>query len=121
MGIVLLGMSGLTAMGMNGAVMQMFNHGTGTAMLFLLVGVIYDRAHHRDIDGFGGLGVKMPIYTAFVSVAFFAGLGLPGLSSFISEVFSFLGAFGSETFNLKVITIISASGIILTAVLLGTL
>lgn len=115
MGIVLLGMAGLTSLGMNGAVMQMFNHGTGTAMLFLLVGVIYDRAHHRQIDGFGGLAVRMPIYAAVVSLAFFAGLGLPGLSSFISEAFSFLGAFGSEMFDLKAITIVSTIGIILTA------
>ncbi|MCG8607133.1 NADH-quinone oxidoreductase subunit M, partial [bacterium] len=115
MGIVLLGMSGLTSLGMNGAVMQMFNHGTGTAMLFLLVGVIYDRAHHRQIDGFGGLAVRMPIYAAVVALAFFAGLGLPGLSSFISEAFAFLGAFGSTVFNLKAITIVSTIGIILTA------
>ncbi|MFQ5823830.1 MAG: NuoM family protein [bacterium] len=115
MGIVMLGMAGLTSLGMNGAVMQMFNHGTVTAMLFLLVGVIYDRAHHRDIDGFGGLAVRMPIYAGVVSVAFFAGLGLPGLSSFISEAFSFLGAFGSKMFNLKAITIISTLGIVLTA------
>jgi NADH-quinone oxidoreductase subunit M len=115
MGICLLGMSGLTSLGMNGAVMQMFNHGTGTAMLFLLVGVIYDRAHHRDIDGFGGLAVRMPIYAAVVSLAFFAGLGLPGLSSFISEAFSFLGAFGSKIFDLRAITIISTIGIVLTA------
>lgn len=115
MGIVLLGMSGLTSLGMNGAVMQMFNHGTGTAMLFLLVGVIYDRAHHRQIDEFGGLAVRMPIYAAVVSLAFFAGLGLPGLSSFISEAFSFLGAFGSEMFDLRAITVISTLGIIITA------
>ncbi len=115
MGIVLLGMSGLTSMGMNGAVMQMFNHGTGTAMLFLLVGVIYDRAHHRQIEGFGGLANQMPIYTALVSIAFFAGLGLPGFSSFISEAFSFLGAFGSEAFDLRLITIISTLGIVITA------
>ena len=115
MGIVLLGMSGLTSLGMNGAVMQMFNHGTGTAMLFLLVGVIYDRAHHRDIDGFGGLFVRMPIYGGIMALAFFAGLGLPGLSSFISEAFSFLGAFGSEVFDLRWITVISTIGIIITA------
>jgi len=115
MGIVLLGMSGLTVLGMNGAVMQMFNHGTGTAMLFLLVGVIYDRAHHRQIDGFGGLAVRMPVYAAVMSVAFFGALGLPGLSGFISEAFSFLGAFGSKMFDLKIITLISTLGIILTA------
>jgi NADH-quinone oxidoreductase subunit M len=115
MGVVLLGMSGLTPLGMNGAVLQMFNHGTVTAMLFLLVGVIYDRAHHRDVEGFGGLSNKMPIYTGVITVAFFANLGLPGLSSFISEAFSFLGAFSSETFDLKVYTIISTLGIVLTA------
>ena len=64
MGYVLLGMAALNAAGINGAVLQMFNHGTITAMLFLLVGVIYDRAHHREINGFGGLGAEMPVYTA---------------------------------------------------------
>ena len=70
----------------------MFNHGTITAMLFLLVGVIYDRAHHRDIDGFGGLASIMPVYTGVTGFAFFAALGLPGLSAFISEVLVLLGA-----------------------------
>jgi len=115
MGVVMLGMSGLTPLGMNGAVLQMFNHGTVTAMLFLLVGVIYDRAHHRDVEGFGGLAQRMPIYTGIVTVAFFANLGLPGLSSFISEAFSFLGAFSSTTFNLKIYTIIATLGIVLVA------
>ena len=115
MGVVLLGMAGLTSLGMNGAVLQMFNHGIVSGMLFLLVGVIYDRAHHREIDGFGGLGVQMPIYTGIASLAFFANLGLPGLNNFISEAFSFLGAFGSEAFNLKIFAIVGTSGIILTA------
>ena len=55
MGYVMLGIASFTAAGINGAVLQMFNHGTITAMLFILVGVIYDRAHHREINGFGGL------------------------------------------------------------------
>ncbi|MBI4041716.1 MAG: NADH-quinone oxidoreductase subunit M [Deltaproteobacteria bacterium] len=111
MGYVLLGMSVFTVEGIHGAVFQMFNHGTTTAMLFLLVGVIYDRVHHRKIDGFGGLGNVVPIYTAFVSLAFFASLGLPGLSSFISEILVFLGSF-------KVypsLTIVATLGIILNA------
>ena len=58
MGYVMLGMAAFTPQGINGAVLQMFNHGTITGMLFLLVGVIYDRAHHRDIDGFGGLAAS---------------------------------------------------------------
>src|ERR1700737_2147633 len=85
MGYVMLGMASFSAAGINGAVLQMFNHGTITAMLFILVGVIYDRAHHRDIDGFGGLAQRMPVYATITGFAFFAGMGLPGLSAFISE------------------------------------
>ncbi len=111
MGIVLLGMAAMTKAGMSGAIFQMFNHGTVTAMLFLSVGVIYDRAHHREIDGFGGLASRMPIYSGIVAVAFFAGLGLPGLSSFISEAMSFIGAFPVYT----TLTIIATLGIVLNA------
>ena len=113
MGIVLLGMAALNTQGMLGAVFQMFNHGTITAMLFLIVGVIYDRAHTRDLDAFGGLALTMPKYTGIMMVAFFAALGLPGLSGFISEAFSFLGAFQVD--QLRVITIASTLGIVLTA------
>ena len=111
MGYVMLGMAAFTPAAMNGAVFQMFNHGTITAMLFLIVGVIYDRAHHRDIDGFGGLASQTPIYAGITSLAFFAALGLPGLSGFISEALVFLGAFPKW----PVITILSTSGIVLTA------
>ena len=111
MGIVLLGMSAMNTQGMMGAVFQMFNHGTITAMLFLIVGVIYDRAHTRDLDAFGGLAITMPKYTGIMTVAFFAALGLPGLSGFISEAFSFLGAF--QTF--RILTMIATLGIVLTA------
>jgi len=113
MGFVLLGMSGLNTIGISGAILQMFNHGTITAMLFLIVGVIYDRAHIRDLDAFGGLGKQMPIYTGFVTVAFFAAIGLPGLSGFISEALVFLGGFGSAT--TRVFTAISTLGILLGA------
>ncbi len=92
MGYVMLGMSSFTAAGINGAVLQMFNHGTITAMLFILVGVIYDRAHHREIGGFGGLASQMPVYAGITGFAFFAALGLPGLSAFISEVLVLIGA-----------------------------
>ena len=92
MGYVMLGIAALTEAGINGAVLQMFNHGTITAMLFLLVGVIYDRTHHRDIGGFGGLASQMPIYAALTGFAFFAAMGLPGLSAFISEVLVLIGS-----------------------------
>jgi len=113
MGFVMLGMASLNTMGISGAILQMFNHGTITAMLFLIVGVIYDRAHTRDLDSFGGLGKQMPIYTGFVTVAFFAAIGLPGLSGFISEALVFLGGFGNGT--TRILAIISTLGILLGA------
>ncbi|SUZ93591.1 uncharacterized protein METZ01_LOCUS46445 [marine metagenome] len=124
MGYALLGMAAVVAAGsmnggdlkaaqagLSGAVFQMFNHGTISAMLFILVGVIYDRAHHRDIDGFGGLAGHMPIYTGITALAFFAGLGLPGLSGFISEAMCLIGAFPV----FKTIVIVSTIGILLNA------
>jgi NADH-quinone oxidoreductase subunit M len=111
MGIVVLGIAALNTQGVTGAIFQMFNHGTITAMLFLIVGVIYDRAHTRGLDEFGGLANQMPRYFAIMSIAFFAALGLPGLSGFISEAFAFLGAF--QTY--RWITIASTLGIVLTA------
>ncbi|MGC9327907.1 MAG: complex I subunit 4 family protein [Candidatus Hinthialibacter sp.] len=118
MGIVMLGMAAMTREGMNGAVLQMFNHGTITAMLFLLVGVVYDRAHHRDIDGFGGLAKNMTTYAGFTAVAFFAALGLPGFSGFISEILCFIGGFMSSFLAVKIIAVLGTSGILLGAVYL---
>ncbi len=111
MGYVMLGMASFTTQGINGAVLQMFNHGTITGMLFLLVGVIYDRAHHRDIEGFGGLAAIMPVYTGVTALAFFASMGLPGLSGFISEVLVLLGTWQ----KFPVLAILGASGVVLTA------
>jgi len=124
MGYALLGMAAVVAAGamngenilaaqagLSGAVFQMFNHGTISAMLFILVGVVYDRAHHRDIEGFGGLAKQMPIYAGVTMVAFFAGLGLPGMSGFVSEFLSFVGAFPV----FRVIVILSTLGILLNA------
>jgi NADH-quinone oxidoreductase subunit M len=111
MGYVMLGMAAMNTEGMVGAIFQMFNHGTITAMLFMIVGVIYDRSHTRGLDDFGGLANKMPIYTGIMTIAFFAAIGLPGLSGFISEALVFLGAF--QTY--PVLTCISGLGIILGA------
>ena len=111
MGYCLLGIAGMTAAGFSGAVLQMINHGIISGALFLLVGVIYDRAHTRDISAFGGLAVKVPVYAGIMSLTCFASLGLPGLSGFISEFMCFLGAFSAW----KVATTISVLGIIATA------
>lgn len=113
MGYVLLGMASLTTTGVNGAIFQMFNHGTITAMLFLIVGVVYDRAHTRGIYDFGGLATKLPVYTGFVTVAFFAAIGLPSMSGFVSEALVFVGSFGVET--TRTIAMISTLGILLGA------
>jgi len=110
MGYVLLGMAAINTEGMSGALFQMFNHGTITAMLFLLVGVIYDRAHSRQIEKFGGLSSYMPVYSGILTMAFFASLGLPGLSGFISEAFVFVGSFSSEV--TRPIAIVSVLGIV---------
>ncbi|MCB9833676.1 MAG: NADH-quinone oxidoreductase subunit M [Planctomycetes bacterium] len=96
MGFVMLGLAALTDAGVQGAALQMFNHGLSSAMMFLIVGVIYDRAHHRNLDKFGGIGTQMPYYTGIATLGFFASLGLPGLNGFISEALVFMGAWDSQ-------------------------
>jgi NADH-quinone oxidoreductase subunit M len=81
------------AIAMNGAVFQMFNHGIITGALFFLVGVIYERAHTRDLKAFGGLASKVPYYYGIMLVAGLASLGLPGLAGFWGEFFVFRGTF----------------------------
>lgn len=99
MGFVLLGAASQTTEGISGAMMQMVSHGFLSAMLFFIVGIVYNRVHDRDIYDFRGLGSLMPRYTAFVMIAFFASLGLPGFSTFIAEAFSLTGAFKSCAVN----------------------
>ena len=111
MGFVLLGMAAFTPQALSGAVLQMWTHGIVSPMLFLIVGVIYDRAHHREIEGFGGLAARVPEYTALMGLAFFASMGLPGLCGFISEFLCFLGAFQVWKYYVAVATI----GILVTA------
>jgi len=98
-------------MGMNGAMFQMIAHGVSSAGMFFMVGVIYDRVHHRDLNQFGGLFGLMPLYSGLAAGIFFAGLGLPGLCGFIGEVFVVL-----STWNFSpVLAIVAASGVIITA------
>ncbi len=93
MGFVLLGLSAMNANGINGAILQMFTHGTITAMMFLFVGVVYDRTHTREIAKLGGLGQQMPIAGAFFVAISMAGVAVPGMNSFVSEFLVFAGAF----------------------------
>lgn len=99
MGFVLLGFASFTSEGVAGAIYQMFSHGIISAMLFLLVGVIYDRTHDRTITNYSGLSIRMKKYTVFVMIGFFASMGLPGFSGFIAEILVFLGAFRAPTAN----------------------
>ncbi len=111
MGFSLLGMASMTQTGISGAVFNLFTHGIISSMLFLIVGVIYDRAHHREIEKFGGLATVIPEYTAVMGLAFFASLGLPGLCGFISEFMVFSGTFPTYT----TLVVISAISVIITA------
>ncbi|WP_438033349.1 complex I subunit 4 family protein [Sorangium sp. So ce204] len=111
MGFTLLALGAMTPQGIQACLVQMFNHGLITGMLFTLVGVVYDRVHTRDIDRFGGLASEMPLYTALVGFAFMASLGLPGLSGFWGEAMTFIGAFP----RYRALTILAAVGVILTA------
>ena len=122
MGYVMLGIAAASAgyglgtamdktMALNGAMLQMFAHGLITGALFLLVGVIYERTHNRDLDQFGGLGARIPIYGGLLAFMALASLGLPGLAGFVAEFFVFRGALGVYT----VITALAGLGIILNA------
>lgn len=111
MGFVLLGIAALTPQGLSGAWFVVIAHGIISPMLFLIVGVVYDRAHHRQIEGFGGLAKQVPEYTGLMGLAFFASLGLPGLAGFVGEVTVFLGAFPVH----PIFVAIGATAVIITA------
>jgi NADH-quinone oxidoreductase subunit M len=114
LGFVVLGTVALTTQGLQGGVIQMVNHGLTTGALFLLVGMIYDRRHTRQIADYGGLGTVMPIFAGFFLFTAFASVGLPGLNGFIGEFKILLGSY----LTLPVLTIIAASGVVLAAVYL---
>ena len=122
MGLVMIGIGSvgvsegvLTVTGLNGAAMQLFTHGTITGLLFLGVGLVYEKAHTRYIPDLGGLANRMPFVAAAILVAGLASLGLPGTSGFVSEVLVFLGAFRAFAWPtaLAVLGIILAAGYIL--------
>ena len=127
MGFVTLGAAMMTPAAVNGALFMMIAHGITSAMMFFLVGVVYDRAHHRDLTRFGGLATTMPVYAGFSSVGFFANLGLPGLCGFVGEVMVLIGAFtaarngsilrshGATAGQIYPFAVIACFGVILTA------
>jgi NADH-quinone oxidoreductase subunit M len=129
MGFVTLGAAVMTTAAVNGALFMMIAHGVTSAFMFFIVGVVYERAHHRELARFGGLATTMPVYTGFSTVACFANLGLPGLCGFIGEVMVLIGAFqaakpdsiimqatgGAAYPAIMTLAVISCFGVILTA------
>jgi NADH-quinone oxidoreductase subunit M len=111
MGFVLLGVSALTPVALNGAVLQLFAHGLITGALFLLVGLVYDRTHTRSIREMGGLAQRMPYLAAAWVIAAFASAGLPGFAGFIAEFEIFIGSFGVH----KIGTFLAVFGVVLSA------
>jgi len=113
MGFVMLGIASLTPEGINGAIAVMFSHGVVTGMLFLLVGMVYERTHTRVIEDVSGLSAQVPVAAGLLAFASFASLGLPGLSGFVGEFLSLLGAWKSAIPAAWVV--VAAVGVLLAA------
>ncbi len=118
LGFVMLGLFALNPQGIQGGILQMVNHGISTGALFLLVGMIYERRHTREMDDFGGLWKVMPVYGALTLVVTLSSMGLPGLNGFAGEFPILLGAFGSEAIGSPWYAGLAALGVILAAVYL---
>ena len=107
----MLGLYALNSQGIAGAMLQMLNHGISTGALFLLVGMIYERRHTRQIADFGGLWKPMPVYRAVFLIVMLSSIGLPGTNGFVGEFLMLLGAFRTES----VWAAVAAIGVILSA------
>jgi NADH-quinone oxidoreductase subunit M len=116
LGFVVLGLFALNEQGIQGGILQMVNHGLSTGALFLIVGMIYERRHTREMDAFGGLWKIMPIYGVFTLIVTLSSMGLPGLNGFVGEFTILLGSFGSEAINSAWFTGFAALGVILAAI-----
>jgi len=116
MGFVMLGLASFTVIGTQGAMLQMLNHGISTGALFLLVGMIYDRAHTRMIADFGGVAVKMPVFTAFFLIVTLSSIGLPLTNGFVGEFWILNGTFLSGFTWGRLYACLATSGVLLGAV-----
>src|SRR5688572_27630541 len=116
LGFVMLGLFAFTPEAMQGSLLQMVNHGISTGALFLLVGMIYERAHTRYIQQFGGVARVMPIFAAIFGIVMFSSLGLPGTNGFIGEFLILVGTFKQEALGFQPFAIVAALGVILGAV-----
>lgn len=118
LGFVVLGIFAFNAEALQGAVIQMINHGLSTGALFLLVGAIYERTHRRDIAFYGGIAKIVPLYSTILMIVSLSSIGLPGLNGFIGEFLILLGAFKSDVLNSWWYVVFAATGVIFAAVYL---
>jgi len=118
LGFVVLGIFSMTEEGVQGAIIQMVNHGLATGMLFLLIGMIYERRHTRLIVDYGGIARVMPAYATFFTIAMLASIGLPGLNGFVGEFLTLVGAFTSPVLDNIYYSVFAATGVIFAAVYL---
>lgn len=118
LGFVVLGIFALNQQGIEGAILQMVNHGLSTGALFLIVGLIYERRHTRELEEFGGLWKVMPVFGGISLVVMLSSLGLPGLNGFVGEFSILLGAFNSEFLGSPWFAGLATIGVILAAVYL---
>jgi NADH-quinone oxidoreductase subunit M len=116
LGFVMLGLFALNPQGIQGGILQMVNHGLSTGALFLIVGMIYERRHTREMDAFGGLWRVMPIFGALTLIVTLSSMGLPGLNGFVGEFTILLGAFGSQAIGSAWYAGLAALGVILAAI-----
>ena len=116
LGFVMLGLFAMNPQGIAGAILQMINHGLSTGALFLLVGMIYEQTHTREIKVYGGLWKVTPVFGSIMLIVSLSSMGLPGLNGFVGEFTILLGAFGSQAIGNTVYAILSALGVIMAAV-----
>jgi NADH-quinone oxidoreductase subunit M len=112
LGFVMMGIFAFNAIAMEGAILQMINHGLSTGALFLIVGMLYERRHTRMIEEFGGLAKVMPAFATLFLIVTLSSIGLPGLNGFVGEFLILVGTF----MNYKIFAILGASGVIFAAV-----
>ena len=112
MGFVMLGITAGNLLSLEGAIIQMVNHGLTSGALFMLVGFLYERRHTRRISDFGGVKITMPKYAAIFLFTSFASIGLPGLNGFVGEFMILMGSFGTY----KILSAIAAFGVVLAAI-----
>jgi NADH-quinone oxidoreductase subunit M len=118
MGFIMLGLASMTVLGTQGAMLQMLNHGISTGALFLLVGMLYDRAHTRRIADFGGVALKMPIFTTFFLLVTLSSIGLPLTNGFVGEFLILNGTYGSGFTWGRTLACVATLGVLLSAVYL---